>query len=173
MVGPSGASEKILVTVQYHWNGSILVRRGQQIAKRLGGDLLVVCFQPPRKKLTKNEQTFKRSIIKLVEKVGGEFQEVQLEQDSVANEIIQFATEHNITRIVMGQSKRTRWEEIVYGSIINKILRKTRNIDVFIVADGAEKDGERVIPTKQSKKEEAKNPYKRLTSQELENEMNN
>lgn len=171
MIGPSGASEKILVTVQYHWNGSILVRRGQQIAKRLGGDLLVVCFQSPNKKVSKNELTFKRSIIKLVEKVGGEFEELPLEKDTAANQIIQYATEHNVTRIVMGQTKRTRWEEIAYGSIINKILRKTRNIDVFIVADRAEKDGERVIPTKQSKKYEAINPYRRLTLQELANEM--
>ncbi|MFB9760159.1 universal stress protein [Ectobacillus funiculus] len=170
MVGPSGASEKILVTVQYHWNGSIHVRRGQQIAKRLGGDLLVVCFQPPNKKLSKNELTFKRSIIKLVEKVGGEFEELPLERDSVADQIVQYATEHNVTRIVMGQSKRTRWEEIVHGSIINKILRKTKNIDVFIVADRAEKDGERVIPTRQIRKEET-DPYRRLTLQELANEI--
>ncbi|MEH7590821.1 histidine kinase, partial [Priestia megaterium] len=59
MVGPSGATEKILVTAQYHWNGSILIRRGQQIAKRLGGDLMVVCFQPSNKNPSKNERTFK------------------------------------------------------------------------------------------------------------------
>lgn len=169
MIGPSGASERILVTVQYHWNGSILIRRGQQIAKRLGGDLLVVCFA--NKNLSKNELTFKRSIIKLVEKVGGEFEEIPLHQDTAADQIVQYATDHNVTRIVMGQSKRTRWEEIVYGSIINKILRKTKNIDVFIVADRAEKDGERVIPTKQIKKEKGTDPYRRLTTQELVMEM--
>jgi two-component system sensor histidine kinase KdpD len=169
IIGPSGASEKILVTVQYHWNGSILVRRGQQIAKRLGAELLVICIQAPYKKLSKNEMTFKRSIIKLVEKVGGEFKELKLKGE-LADQIVQYATENNITRIVMGQSKRTRWEEIVYGSIVSKILRKTRNIDVFIVADRAERDGERVIPTKQMKKE-VLNPYRRLTLKELANEI--
>jgi two-component system sensor histidine kinase KdpD len=169
IIGPSGASEKILVTVQYHWNGSILVRRGQQIAKRLGAELLVICIQAPYKKLSKNEMTFKRSIIKLVEKVGGEFKELKLKGE-LADQIVQSATENNITRIVMGQSKRTRWEEIVYGSIVSKILRKTRNIDVFIVADRAERDGERVIPTKQMKKE-VLNPYRRLTLKELANEI--
>ncbi|MDQ0200637.1 universal stress protein [Neobacillus ginsengisoli] len=171
MIGPSGASEKILVTVQYHWNGSILIRRGQQISKRLGGELLVVCFA--NKNLSKNEQTFKRSIIKLVEKVGGDFEELPIGHDSVADQIVRYATEHNVTRIVMGQSKRTRWEEIAYGSIINKILRKTRNIDLFIVADRAEKAGERVIPTKQMKNKEVTNPYRRLTLKELEEEINN
>lgn len=168
MTGPSGASEKILVTVQYHWNGSILIRRGQQIAKRLGGELQVVCFA--NKNLSKNEQTFKRSIIKLVEKVGGNFEELPSGQDSVADQIVSYAIENNVTRIVIGQSKRSRWEEIAYGSIINRILRKTRNIDLFIVADRAERDGERVIPTKQTKKKEG-NPYRRLTLRELENEI--
>lgn len=169
MVGPSGATEKILVTVQYHWNGSILVRRGQQIAKRLGGELLVICIRYPNKKLSKNEATFKRSIVKLVEKVKGKFEELQLKGD-LADQIVQYAMENNITRIVMGQSKRTRWEEIAYGSIINKITRKTRNIDVLIVADRAEKAGERVIPTKQMKKDTT-NPYRRLTLKELASEI--
>ncbi|MEO2074795.1 MAG: universal stress protein [Bacillus sp. (in: firmicutes)] len=169
LFGPSGASEKILVTVQYHWNGSILIRRGQQIAKRLGADLLVVCFA--KKELTKNELTFKRSIMKLVKKVGGEFEELPLVQVEVANQIVNYATMHKVTRIVMGQSKQTRWEEIVYGSIINRILRKAKNIDVFMVADRAKKDGERVLPAKQINKEKELDPYRRLTPQELVNEM--
>ncbi|MFF3021295.1 universal stress protein [Gottfriedia sp. NPDC057948] len=170
IIGPSGASEKILVTVQYHWNGSILVRRGQQISKRLGGDLHVVCFRPPNNKLTNDELTFKRSIIKLVEKVGGIFEELSLNSHSIASEIIKYAISRNVTSIVLGQSKRTRWEEIVNGSIINKILRKTQNIDVFIVADRAEKDGERVLPTKQVNKEIV-DPYRRLSQQELVHEI--
>ncbi|XRG79411.1 universal stress protein [Rossellomorea sp. GAMAL-10_SWC] len=170
IVGPSGASEKILVTVQYHWNGSILVRRGQQISKRLGGDLHVVCFRPPNKKFTNDELTFKRSIIKLVEKVGGDFVELPLNSNSIANEIVKFAISSNITSIVLGQSKRSRWEEIINGSIVNKILRKIKSIDVFIVADRAEKDGERVLPTMQVNKEIV-DPYRRLSPQELKQEI--
>lgn len=167
LIGPSGASERVLVSVQYHWNGSILVRRGQQIAKRLGGELYVVCLYSPNKKLSKEEETFRRSIKKLVHKIGGEFEERPLAGEDVAEEIVSYATENNVTRIVMGQSKRSRWEEIIHGSIINKILRKTRNIDVFIVADRTEKNGERVIPAKW-KEENSLNPYRRLSNQEVE-----
>ena len=167
LIGPSGASERVLVSVQYHWNGSILVRRGQQIAKRLGGELYVVCLYSPNKKLSKEEETFRRSIKKLVHKIGGEFEERPLAGEDVAEEIVNYATENNVTRIVMGQSKRSRWEEIIHGSIINKILRKTRNIDVFIVADRTEKNGERVLPAKW-KEENSPNPYRRLSNQEVE-----
>lgn len=169
IMGPSGASEKILVTVQYHWNGSILVRRGQQISKRLGGDLHVVCFRPPNKKITNDELTFKRSIIKLVDKVGGNFEELPL-NNAIASEIVDYSIRNNITSIVLGQSKRTRWEEILNGAIVNKILRKTKSLDVFIVADRAEKDGERVLPTMQINKDIV-DPYRRLNQQELEQEI--
>lgn len=40
----TGIMERILVSTQYHWNGSIYIRRGQQIAKRLNGDLCAVVF---------------------------------------------------------------------------------------------------------------------------------
>lgn len=169
-VGASGATEKILVSVQYHWNGSILIRRGHQIAKRLGGDLQVVCFRPANKSLLKNEATFRRSIKKLVEKIGGEFEELPLTADNVAEEIVAYATKKNITRIVMGQSKRSRWEEIFYGSIINKILRKTHNIDIFIVADRSENNGERVLPANKIKQDQS-NPYHRLSKKEIEAEI--
>ncbi|MCK1993836.1 universal stress protein [Peribacillus muralis] len=166
LIGPSGASERVLVSVQYHWNGSILIRRGQQIAKRLGGELYVVCLYSPMKKLSKEEETFRRSIKKLVHKIGGKFEERPLAGEDVAEEIVNYATENNVTRIVIGQSKRSRWEEIIHGSIINRILRKTRNIDVFIVADRTEKNGERVIPAKW-KEENKLNPYRRLSNEEV------
>ncbi len=168
MSGPSGVSEKILVTVQYHWNGSILVRRGQQIAKRLGGDLLVVCFT--RKHLSQNERTFKNSIIKLIKKIGGVFEELPASRRSVAKQIVQYAMKHHVTRIVMGQSKRSRWEEMLYGSIITKILRLSRNIDVFIMADRTEKNGKRVIPTVHKSKKEL-DPFRRMTLQEVQKEI--
>lgn len=170
MVGASGATERVLVSAQYHWNGSILVRRGQQVAKRLGGELLVVCFQSQAKKLTKEEATFRRSIGKLVEKVGGVFEERPLQRNmDVANELVAYGMDNNVTRIVMGQSKRTRWEEVWYGSVVHRILRKTRNIDILIVADRSERDGERVLPTKRSVVKP--NPYRRLSEEEVEQEI--
>ncbi|WP_342542347.1 universal stress protein [Paenisporosarcina sp. FSL H8-0542] len=170
MLGASGASEKILVSVQYHWNGSILIRRGQQIAKRLGAELLVVCFRSSKRNLTKNEESFRREIKKLVGKIGGSFEERPIINEDVADEIYNYATKKKITRIVVGQTKRSRLEEVMYGSILNKILRKTKNIDLFIVADRAEKEGERILPAKKSEIPTS-DPYRRLSHKELENEV--
>ena len=43
----------------------------------------------------------------------------------------------------MGQSARSRMDEIVRGSVVTRIMRETRNIDVLVVADSdkAERSG--------------------------------
>ncbi len=147
--GPSGAGERILVTAQYHFNGSIYIRRGQQIARRLNGDLRVVTYVNPKLPLSKEEATFKRAMIQLVDKVGGKFQEMPLRpRYGFSDEIVEYALKNGVTRIVLGHSKQSRWQEFRKGSIIREVLRKIRNVDVFLVADRADHDGERILPTK-------------------------
>ncbi|MCR8632557.1 universal stress protein [Paenibacillus radicis (ex Xue et al. 2023)] len=172
LIGPSGATERILVSVQYHWNGSIYVRRGQQIAKRLNGDLLVVTFVNLKNDLSKDAATFKRSIIKLVEKVGAQFEELPLcSRRALPGILVNYALTNNVTRIVLGHSKQTGWQEFWQGSIVHDILKKTRNIDIFVVADRAEHEGERILPAKLSKPKEEAEWFRRLSSQEVERKI--
>ncbi|WP_141994910.1 histidine kinase [Bacillus sp. B4EP4a] len=170
LMGPSGATERILVCVQYHWNGSILIRRGEQIAKRLGGELIIASFIPLSKKLSEEEETFKSSMQKLINKLNGSFIEITMNGDEIAEEIVGFSMSHHITRIILGQSKKPQWEVIVNGSIVNKILRKSSGIDVYIMADRVKAFGERVIPAiKTEKKNE--NPYRRLSPDEMHDKL--
>lgn len=168
ITGPSGAAERILVSAQYDWNGSLYVRRGQQIAKRLNGDLIAVTFVREDRPLTTEQHSFKRSIIKLVERVDARFKELPLKsRRQLPSELVRFAMHNNVTRIVMGHSKQSRWQEQRQGSIADRVLRSVRNIDVFLMADRAEQDGERILPVK-SKPTTPPEPFHRLTDRELE-----
>ena len=170
LMGPSGATERILVCVQYHWNGSILIRRGDQIAKRLGGELVIASFIPLSKKLSKEEEIFKSSMQKLINKLNGSFIEITMKGDEIAEEIVGFSMHHYITRIILGQSKKPVWEEMVKGSIVNKILRKSKGIDVYIVADRVKAIGERIIPAIKTEKRR-ENPYRRLSPDEMHDKV--
>ncbi|MBM7568417.1 two-component system sensor histidine kinase KdpD [Paenibacillus sacheonensis] len=171
-IGPSGVSERILVAAQYHINGSIYIRRGQQIAKRLGGDLQVVVFNDTSQEQTKEREAFKKSILKLVEKVGAGFREIAVSgRKQVPRAMIRYAMLINATRIVMGHSKQTRSEELRHGSIAHSLLKQTRNIDVFFMADRAEHEGERVLPTKRHVQKPPSEPYRRLSEQEVEKKI--
>jgi two-component system sensor histidine kinase KdpD len=149
LTGPSGTSERILVTAQYHWNSSLYVRRGQQIARRLNGDVVVVSFIDPAKKLSREEQAFKAAIRKLTNKVGGVFQELPLaHRRDLPAALVGYAEQQQVTRIVMGHSKQTSWQQLWQGSIVDSVLRKLNQIDLFLMADRAELEGERVLPVK-------------------------
>ena len=49
--------------------------------------------------------------------------------------LVRFAHEHNITQVVIGQSARSRFDILLHGSVINKLLREAQNVDVHVVAD--------------------------------------
>ncbi len=69
----------------------------------------------------------------LTRDLGGKM--VEIEGESVPGEIVKFVTEGGATHLVMGQSARSRFEEIIRGSIINRIMRETRNVDIVVAAN--------------------------------------
>ncbi|MFX8215136.1 hypothetical protein ABTL18_20075, partial [Acinetobacter baumannii] len=75
--------------------------------------------------------------------------------------LVRYAVKHNVTRIVLGHSKMSRLQTLLRGSLAGGILRRTRNVDVFVIADRADYDGERVLPTRSAPAES--DPYRRLS----------
>ena len=129
-----GAVDRVLVTVTPRQQSAKLIRRGYQLARRLDGDLWVVHVKPSATLLGTSEQKAVDELRHLTEELDGDFVEVGAED--VATGIIEFANSHQITFIVMGQSVRSRLDEVLHGSIVGRIMRETRNIDVVIVAEG-------------------------------------
>jgi two-component system sensor histidine kinase KdpD len=83
--------------------------------------------------LSAREEEMLREFTYLALDLGGEF--VELAGADPAAEIIEFAKSQQVTFVVMGQSARSRFDEVVRGSIVNRIMRETRNIDIVVVAD--------------------------------------
>jgi two-component system sensor histidine kinase KdpD len=72
-------------------------------------------------------------LTRIARSLGGEY--VELMSDDPAGAIIAYAKKEQATFIVMGQSARSRLDEVVRGSIVTRVMRETRNIDVLVVAD--------------------------------------
>ncbi len=130
------AHEHITVLVGPRPFATRLVRRGYRLAKRMQGTFSTVHVRVPGATLSKGEEALLDEAYDLTRNLGG--QAVELYGDSVADEIIRHVKDAGTTFIVMGQSARSRLEEIIRGSIINRIMRETRSMDIVVVADAAE-----------------------------------
>jgi two-component system sensor histidine kinase KdpD len=135
-MGPIGIKERILVCVQYGSTAEKLIRRGARMASRLNADLYVlnVRMEGGDFNSASRNQTLKEWE-DLVKQFGAIFIAEPSRGRKPADVIIDIANEYKVTQILLGQSARTRWEEMTKGSIVNAIMRKTKNIDIHIVAD--------------------------------------
>lgn len=74
--------------------------------------------------------------IRLAEELGAKV--VALSGNVIADEIINFAKEKNVTLIVAGLSHRSHIEEFFKGSVLNDLTKKSGQINVLIVGHGNE-----------------------------------
>lgn len=133
---PKLLQERILVCVQLNGNARKLIYRGFRMASRLKADLYILTILPgPENKLSAGQA----EVLAMLRESGSLFDaEVLIRiqgERSIATTITAVAKHHRITQIVLGQSARTRWQEIRRGSIVNQIMRQNRGIDLQIVAD--------------------------------------
>jgi len=130
--GLIGAQEKILVCVNLNFNSEYLIRRGYRMAKRLKAEFYVLTVSKSYNH-GKEESRKLEELKNLCEKL-----EVELKVEKCNHRerpIIEFAKNNNITQIIIGPSARTRFHEILKGSIVRTIMRDTKYIDVLVVAD--------------------------------------
>jgi two-component system sensor histidine kinase KdpD len=128
-----GVNERVLVAVTPRPLGAKLIRRGYRLARRMNGRFWVLYVRPPGVALTAREEATLGELRYLTLDLGGEMVET-VDSDAGA-EIIGFATKNQVTYVVVGQSARSRLDEVMRGSIVTRIMRETRNVDIVVVAD--------------------------------------
>jgi len=129
---PWATEDRIVVCVRPGEQAKKLVRRGYRLAKRFQGQFWTLHVKTPGQLVTGGRRDID-ALFELTRSLGGEVAEVG--GDSVADAILHFAREKRATFILMGQSKRSRMDEIVRGSLVAHIMRDSDYVDLLVVAD--------------------------------------
>jgi two-component system, OmpR family, sensor histidine kinase KdpD len=127
--------ERVLVALTGAPGGEDLIRRAARMARRTKGDL-VGAHVVRSAGLTHPEPVLLARQQRLLEELGGSWHDIVGED--VPSTIVAFATAQHATQIVLGTSRRSRVTELLHGSVINRILRDARDIDVHVIATDAE-----------------------------------
>ncbi len=128
---PWATHDRIMVCVTPTQSSMRLLRRGWRAAQRLKADITAVYVE--NKPCNDHETQTLRNDFALAERL--KIPVVTLHGD-ITGELIRYAREERITQMVLGHSSHSRWHEFVYGSIVNRLTRELRNIDILIVAAG-------------------------------------
>ncbi|HEY3702732.1 MAG TPA: universal stress protein, partial [Acidimicrobiales bacterium] len=78
----------------------------------------------------KSNRKASEQLRKLAVDLGAHWDEVQA--DDPAHALIEYARKHQITQIVLGSSRRSRWEELTKGSVVRRILREAADADTDV-----------------------------------------
>ncbi len=135
--GPWPAGERILVCISSHPMGERLIRAGRRLADDLNADWIVAFVETPGhlKMPAENRLRMQKNLL-LAEELGARI--ANLTGESVAEAVIEYAHQNNITKIIAGKPLRPRWFEILRGSVIDQIIRHSGSIDVYVVSEGTE-----------------------------------
>lgn len=123
--------ERVLVCITANPSSGRLIRRGSRTANRLKGDLEVL-FIDTGVRLSRDEDRILDGYKTITESLGGTF--IRLEhRGRIGDAIVDFTRKHRINLVVLGETRRSRWEEFLRGSIISRVLRELHGVDVYVI----------------------------------------
>ena len=133
--GPWPAGERILVCISEDPRCAGLVRYSKRLADRLHGPWTALYVEGRRAvQLSEEERDRIADTLRLAETLGGEAVTLPASDRGIADDVIRYAQANNVTQIVIGKSARTRWFEILHGSVVHDLVRRSGNISVHVIA---------------------------------------
>jgi two-component system sensor histidine kinase KdpD len=123
--------ERVVVAITGSPNGDTLIRRAARMAQRTRGDLIGVHVRASDG-LTGPGAGLLDEHRRLVEELGGSYQEVV--GDDVGVALVRFAQAEHATQLLIGATHRSRWQELLRGSIISRVVRQAGSIDVHVIS---------------------------------------
>ena len=143
------AGERVLVGFDARPHTGQVIRDAWRLAHALHADLIAVWIEPEGylafmskligwlrygRELKRHREEAQHRLEEhavLAEDLGAKV--IRTKSSDIARTFVELAKEHQVTQIVLGQPARNRWEEILRGSIINRLLRLSTDIDIHLV----------------------------------------
>ena len=135
--GPWPASERLLVCVSPHPLSERLVRTAWRLAEQINAEWFVLYVETPGySKLQTAQRDQLAHTMRLAEELGA--RTIRLPGDSVPDVVLNYARQHNITKLIIGQPLRSRLAEWLRGSIVEQLIRNGGSIDVYVISGTAD-----------------------------------
>jgi two-component system sensor histidine kinase KdpD len=125
--------ERVLVCVSPSPHSPHLIRAARRMATSLHAELVGLYVETPASiRMSTSDRDRLAQSMRLVEALGGE--PVTLRAEDGAAETVRYARKRNVTKIVAGKPTHARWRDIVRPSFLDKLVRQSREIDLYVIS---------------------------------------
>ncbi|HEV3143366.1 MAG TPA: sensor histidine kinase KdpD [Gemmataceae bacterium] len=138
-------NERLLVCIGPSPTSAKLIRTARRMAAAFGAEWLAVAVEPRSgagRPSALREQISQH--LRLAERLGAETR--MLVGDSVADTILEFARQRNVTKIVVGKTADPWWKRTLFGSVVGHLLEKSGDIDVYVIRGESEERSRKPPP---------------------------
>ncbi|GAB6139771.1 DUF4118 domain-containing protein [Methylosoma difficile] len=130
--------ERILVCIGASPIAERLVRAGKRFAASLHAQLIVLYVETPElQRLPAERRDAVLRLLRLAEQLGAET--VTLSGPSMGEEILNFARNRNVTKIVLGKPNRRGWRRWLLGSVVDTLIAEAHNINIYLLGSPQDK----------------------------------
>ncbi len=130
------ASERLLVCISPSPLSERLIRTTRRLADELNAEWIALYVETPQfASMSQDKRDRVANILQLAEDLGARSYTLSSgsSMESVSQTVIDFAHKNNITKIVAGKPLRPRWQEMIRGSLVDKLIHKSGDIDIYVV----------------------------------------
>jgi two-component system sensor histidine kinase KdpD len=126
---PWATQDRVLICISPTRSSLRLIRRGWRMGQLMRGEVIGVNVEEGA--VGEKERKILDSDFALCERLGIKTHTLK---GSVAESIVRFAREQNVTAIILGHPERSRMSEILRPSILSELSRELRTVDIIVVA---------------------------------------
>jgi len=128
---PWQTQERVMICISPCQPSDRLLRRGWRVAQRLHADVVGVYVASSKvnakqQKILDGDYSLATQLNIPVERIEG---------TDVAKSLAEYASQQQVTEIVIGHSRRSKLDQLIKGSTINKLVSLVPGIDVLVIAD--------------------------------------
>jgi two-component system, OmpR family, sensor histidine kinase KdpD len=140
--GPWAAGDRVLVCIDDHPRCASLVRYAARLADRFRAPWVALYVETARSvHLSEAARDRIAVTLRLAEHLGGEA--ITRPGSEEAEEIVRHAAASNVTHIIVGSPKKSRWRQWFHGSVTDRLISRAGEISIHVIA-GADREGDTV-----------------------------
>jgi two-component system sensor histidine kinase KdpD len=124
-------ADKFMICIGPNPNAFNLIRAGKRIASGIGAEWAVV-FVETVGQVNQKERELIAEAMRFAEKLGA--RTTTLAGIDIADTLISYASSKNITKIILGKPEKPKWQEYIFGSVVDRLAHKAKEIDIYLLS---------------------------------------